>query len=348
MHSWCTGEWTTTGGAEQLPFLRYDSGPQSANRTTVFATDVALLHLARSDTWFMDGTFATPPGIYEQLYIIRAPLRDSGVTCVYAFLSRKTPEIYEEMLRAVVEACESLSVSPDPTSIMIDFKSAMKSAIPKVLGSHVDVQCCFYHLTQSTKRKVQSIGLMPWYRADDQIKLYCGMLDALAFVPVNLVDEGMTIVKRNMPPHACTELLNELTVYFDETYVTGTFRQILPQSTAGANGSADPVPTLRMRRIPPLHPPPIWNVHEITLAGKARTNNLCEGWNNSFRHLIGHGNPSICRSLMACGRIKRWLQRHCSRRNKGCLPRSAHLSSRKDTMIGFKPFAKTLCPEGAI
>ncbi|MPC21593.1 hypothetical protein E2C01_014581 [Portunus trituberculatus] len=30
---------------------------------------------------------------------------------------------------------------------------------------------------------------------------------------------------------------------------------------------------------PPMYPPAIWNVHEATLHGNSRTNNICEAWN---------------------------------------------------------------------
>ena len=50
--------WTSTGGARPVPFLIYDSCPLAGlNRVIVFAADEPLLHLAASDTWFMDGTF---------------------------------------------------------------------------------------------------------------------------------------------------------------------------------------------------------------------------------------------------------------------------------------------------
>lgn len=60
--------WTTTGGANPVPFLIYDSGPLAGqNRIIVFAADEPLLHLASSDVWFMDGTFKTCPIIFKQV-----------------------------------------------------------------------------------------------------------------------------------------------------------------------------------------------------------------------------------------------------------------------------------------
>lgn len=82
--------WTTTGGARPVPFLIYDSGAlASQNRIIVFAADEPLLHLAASDTWFMDGTFKGCPVIFKQLYVIRALLDSGAVSCVYAYIPGK-------------------------------------------------------------------------------------------------------------------------------------------------------------------------------------------------------------------------------------------------------------------
>jgi hypothetical protein len=33
-----------------------------------------------------------------------------------------------------------------------------------VFGRHIDHQRCFYHLTQATWRRIQQLGLVPFYR----------------------------------------------------------------------------------------------------------------------------------------------------------------------------------------
>ncbi|KAG7176889.1 putative Inosine-5'-monophosphate dehydrogenase 1b-like 2, partial [Homarus americanus] len=43
------------------------------------------------------------PRLFQQLYVIRAPLGPSAVTCVYAFLSAKSQTIYEEFLQAICD-----------------------------------------------------------------------------------------------------------------------------------------------------------------------------------------------------------------------------------------------------
>ena len=37
----------------------------------------------------------------------------------------------------------------------------------------------------------------------------------------------------------------------------------------------------------------MWNVHDATISGTARTNNFSEGWNSSFRQLVGHCHPAV-------------------------------------------------------
>ena len=61
------------------------------------------------------------------------------------------------------------------------------------------------------------------------MKLFCGMLDGLAFLPVDQVQEGMDYLKAHTP-----DSLEPLVEYFDSTYVNGTFRRIQPP--AGTDG----------------------------------------------------------------------------------------------------------------
>jgi len=52
-------------------------------------------------------------------------------------------------------------------------------------------------------------------------------------------------------------------------------------------------PNLRIRTISPMFPPVLWNVHEATLSGNSRTNNIWESWKNGFSNLVGHSHPSL-------------------------------------------------------
>jgi len=82
------------------------------------------------------------------------------------------------------------------------------------------------------------------------MKLFCGLLDGLAFLPVNDVPGGMTYLHEYTP-----EELEPSLDCFDNAYVSGSFRHIQPPQLP--DGS---IPPLRMCRMPPT-----WNVNSITL-----------------------------------------------------------------------------------
>lgn len=92
--------WTQTKSQTPQPFLILDSGPECPERVLVFASPTQLRHLANADVWFMDGTFSTSPRLFHQLYIIRAPLGDSAVTCAYALLPGVL--LYRQLLERVL------------------------------------------------------------------------------------------------------------------------------------------------------------------------------------------------------------------------------------------------------
>ncbi|KAL8613974.1 hypothetical protein ACOMHN_023209 [Nucella lapillus] len=161
-------EWRTTGGENAVPFLFHDSGPDSPNRVTVFATRAALRLLSRANIWYMDGTFSMAPKIYGQIYVIRAELGNSAISCVYALICDKHQGVYEELFRAIVTKCQEEHLYPDPVTVSIDFEKAAIKAIHSVFGEHVRIRGCFYHLCQATWRKVQEVGLTNAYKDNDQ------------------------------------------------------------------------------------------------------------------------------------------------------------------------------------
>ena len=81
------GKWTMTGGLNPQTFLINDSVFGDSDRLIMFSSPKQLRHLALADTGLMDGTFSVSPKHFTQLYIIRAPMGDSAVTCVYAFMT---------------------------------------------------------------------------------------------------------------------------------------------------------------------------------------------------------------------------------------------------------------------
>ena len=83
------------------------------------------VHLCR--WYFIDGTFSLAPRQFTQLYVIRVPVGKTYATCVYALMSGKTQDEYEEMLTAVVHACRQLGYDADPDTVLSDFELAVPS-----------------------------------------------------------------------------------------------------------------------------------------------------------------------------------------------------------------------------
>ena len=252
------------------------------SRLLVFASESGLNILDSADTWFMDGTHSTAPGQFAQLFCVRVPLGVTHVTAAYGLLPGKQHQHYEEFFTGLLDACLQRDVRPTPIKIVVDYEMAIHNAIRSVISPNIHIQGCFYHLTQSTWHHIQAEGLQARYREDDNIRHFCGMLDGLAFLPVPMVSDGMAYIRETAP-----EEMVPIIDYFDSNYVSGAYRAVM------GNGR------MRFRRTPPRFELQMWNVHDATITDCARTNNICESWNNGFRHLVGHSNPSLW-SVIEC------------------------------------------------
>ena len=147
---------------------------------------------------------------------------------------------------------------PFPSTIIVDFERSVEIAILSVFGEHVNIQFCFYHLSQSIWRKIQALGLTHRYENDNEFRLFCGHIDALAFLPLDQVSEGMDYLKDNLP-----EAAEELLHYFDSNYVSGQLRQRRDNNGLVVN----------FRRVPPMFKPHRWNCYDATVSNLPRTNN---------------------------------------------------------------------------
>ncbi|XP_076031311.1 uncharacterized protein LOC143019515 [Oratosquilla oratoria] len=73
---------------------------------------------------------------------------------VCAFLTSKSQETYEEMLTAILDKAEELNIVMDPTTVVTVFEHAAMNAVNTTLGPHIVQRGCFFHLAQSTWRKI--------------------------------------------------------------------------------------------------------------------------------------------------------------------------------------------------
>jgi len=173
------------------------------------------------------------------------PKNDFFITAVYCLLEQKTTSIYEKMFKIIIDKCEEQNLFPDPRFLHVDFEKAVITSASNIFGLELEIRGCFYHLCQSTFRKIQDLGLQTAYMNDDKFSHFCSMIDSLAFLPLERVHEGMDFLKQTSISEA-----NELLSYFDTTYVNGSHKRV----GAGMNK--------KLRKINPLFLPKTWNVFE--------------------------------------------------------------------------------------
>ena len=98
--------------------------------------------------------------------MIQGQINGVFLSFVYALLQHKTQTTCETMIRVLEET------GCDPSIVIVDFERGIEHALNSVFGDHVDIQYCFYHLTQSIWRTIQSLGLTNLYEADDNFRLF--------------------------------------------------------------------------------------------------------------------------------------------------------------------------------
>lgn len=124
----------------------------------------------------MDGTFKVVPRLFQQLYVIRVKKDNTYITCVYALMVQRRQFDYEVLFTAIRDRINELNLVLNVRHILTDFETAPRRAITDVLGNHVEFHGCFYHLTQSTWRKVKifliQIKLMLNYNFLVELKIW--------------------------------------------------------------------------------------------------------------------------------------------------------------------------------
>ena len=151
-------EYTNTSFEER--FLMYDSGPNT-ERILFFSTFQLLDHFAAAENVYGDGTFATCPEIFKQIYVLRIQVRQDFITVGYALLSRKTKKTYKKLFKKINKICQERQGNINMRRIIMDFEKGAQEAALEVFGSgrHIEIGGCFFHLTQSTHRRLQKLQL---------------------------------------------------------------------------------------------------------------------------------------------------------------------------------------------
>ena len=261
---------TITVSNEKETFLLNDDASDSCE-ILIFASKTMLDQLAKSKHWMCDGTFKFVPKLFYQLYTIHAIKDDYLFACVYILLANKTKETYIKAFRILKDKRPDL----EPETVTTDFEKAAIDAL-KIVFDKVQPQGCFFHLSQAIWRKIQSLGLTNSYVTDDNSRLYCKLLAALAFLPSNQITQAFEEVSEKLEDLQLGHAMQELYEYFEDTYIGRPHR--------------------RGRKVP-LFSSEIWNCKQRTDRNLPRTTNKIEGWHRAIQTLYDSPHPSLWRFL---------------------------------------------------
>lgn len=152
-------------------------------------------------------------------------------------------QIFEQLLKLEPEL--------NPTDITLDFEMGAIKSLTKHFPN-AEIHGCFFHLTQSVWRHIQSIGLQIPYTNDEDFAFEIRLLISLAFVPeANVIEAYEQLIVTSFysedSDNEYKEQIQVLLTYFQSTYLFGIDR-------VG-------------KRKAPLFQIKLWNVYELTLTG---------------------------------------------------------------------------------
>ena len=196
-----------------------DLGADDADsRIIAFGTEQNLRNLAKSQMWFLDGTFRTCPRMFAQLYTINGLYDGRSFPFVFALLPSKTQETYKRLFRELLAVAAEMepSIELSPPHLMFDFERAALNAARSVFRVHSQVHGCLFHLSQNIYRKVQEEGLATDYKDNGEIQLSIKKLVALAFLPPIEIPGGFDTIKDQAP-----NVVLPIYRYFEDNYIRG-------------------------------------------------------------------------------------------------------------------------------
>lgn len=244
-------------------FLLGDSGPGS-ERILIFGRQRNLQMVLTCDDFYMDGTFKIAPNMFSQIYVILAKKFGGVHPIFYALLPNKSRETYDRLFRMVKELVPNF----DPKSITCDFEIAAFKSVAEIFPT-TEIRGCFFHLAKNMKKHLCELGLINRYNNEAQFALYAKMVLALAFVPIEDINNAVLSLSDSVPDD-----VQPILDWFEDNYVGRMNRR--------GNG-----------RRQPLFPHDMWNVYNRTLNQQDRTNNHVEAAHRRLQTELGMDHPTI-------------------------------------------------------
>ncbi|CAF4050241.1 unnamed protein product [Rotaria sordida] len=220
-------------------FLLMDDSIIRRERILVFSSDYQLDMLFSSPIVYMDGTFSKSPKHFKQIYILHAILYDICLPCVFCLLVNKKGVTYRHIFSELKEIAIKRNKIFAPQIIMSDFETGVLPVIK----------------SEAIFRQIQLLGMQRDYVSNENFRILCRKIMALALMPKEQVLTGFQEIE------AAAEELNDnqmdnLLAYFEHNWLSNI---------------------------------DLWNVFRCD----TRTNNTCEGYHNRMNSRIYRNHPDI-------------------------------------------------------
>lgn len=182
---------------------------------------------------------------------------------LYVLLPNKEEDTYTRMIRLICGIWPTFQ----PSHISLDFEFAVINGFRSTFPL-AELNGCLFHLVKNLKRKLTEERLIGQYNDNADFALHARMIPALAFVPINEIENGLEVLNNALPDE-----LGPILDYFEDKYVGRMQRN--------------------NRRRRPLFDPEIWSCYTRTLNNEARTNNYAEAAHRRLQAELGVDHPNL-------------------------------------------------------
>ena len=152
-------------------------GSVNGKKMLVFMSSFGKRVLSNANEYYGDGTFATAPVGFYQIYTIHGRLENESFPACYALLQSKESAMYAEFLKVIKAAC-----GYQPDYLMIDFEMSMLDAIESVYEG-TSVHGCLFHWKQCIFKQLTKKGCLRIYHAEEEFQRLIKLVYTLAFLP---------------------------------------------------------------------------------------------------------------------------------------------------------------------
>lgn len=234
------------------PFLLVND---EEDHIVIFSCESNLQVLSRMETLFVDGTFTYCPTFFTQVFTIHGIENGNYVQLCHVLLPSKCTSTYIKFLNILTDICPLLA----PSTVVVDFESAIHSAILAVWPGTQIVGCRF-HLRQAWYRKIQGLGLQTDYNDMKEKGKWIRYIFGLTFLDPNEVSDAFH--EDLLPIQPPCSKLDKFCEYLISQYIGNDAR----------------------------FPPSIWACHTASLE---RTTNACESFHSRYNACFYKAHPDI-------------------------------------------------------